>query len=93
MGGHAGSELAVQEAFDYTSTRSTFYLKIKDALRMEVEFLTPIDPNDLQRLSIPASYLKVTIRSMDGQAHRVKLYADISYGEFPFTSPEFANRR
>lgn len=45
---------------------------------MNVTFLSPVDPTDKQRQSMPVSYMNVAVQSSDGKAHDVALYTDIS---------------
>jgi hypothetical protein len=45
---------------------------------VDLDFLSPVDPNDLRRLSMPFGYLFARARSVDGKTHRVDLYFDIS---------------
>ncbi|KAH8426489.1 glutaminase GtaA [Aspergillus melleus] len=78
MGGIPGSTLVNQTAYEYTSTKSIFTLHVDDLVQMNVTFLSPITPDDLRRQSLIFSYLDVDIASLDGKAHDVQLYADIS---------------
>lgn len=41
-------------------------------------FLSPLTPTDLVRQSLPYSYLNVSVTSIDGQAHSVQMYTDIT---------------
>jgi Domain of unknown function (DUF5127) len=86
-----------QTAFEYTSTRSIFTLKVGEAVEMNVTFLSPITPDepDLMRQSLVFSYLNVDVQSLDGEPHDVQLYADISAGKKPISqmrSTAAANR-
>ena len=80
MGGIPGSTLVNQTAYEYTSTKSIFTLHVDDLVQMNVTFLSPITPDDLRRQSLIFSYLDIDIASLDGKAHDVQLYADISAG-------------
>jgi len=66
-----------QTALKITPTRSTFVLD-QAGVELTVEFLSPVEPGDLRRQSMPLSYLSARARSTDGQAHQVSLYFDIS---------------
>lgn len=66
-----------QTALHTSPTRSRFELQ-GGGVGLVVEFLSPVEPNDLKRQSIPMSYVTVTARSIDGQSHDVQLYLDIS---------------
>ena len=70
-----------QISFDYTSTRSTFTMDVGGVVGMNITFLSPLFPTDMMRQSLPFSYLDVVVSSLDGSAHDVQLYADITAGE------------
>jgi Domain of unknown function (DUF5127)/Domain of unknown function (DUF4965)/Domain of unknown function (DUF1793)/Domain of unknown function (DUF4964) len=73
-----GFELALQQTrLEVTPTRSRFTLE-GGGVELVAEFLSPVEPGDTRRQSIPFSYLTLTARSIDGHAHDVQLYADIS---------------
>ncbi|MGC8842970.1 MAG: glutaminase domain-containing protein [bacterium] len=50
----------------------------RDAVRLELTFLTPALPDDLKLLSLPITYLILSVKSVDGKPHNVQLYFDIS---------------
>ncbi|WP_327011768.1 DUF5127 domain-containing protein [Dactylosporangium sp. NBC_01737] len=78
MGSPSGGwPLATQTALVVTATRSTFTITA-GAVRLEVEFLSPVDPANLRRQSVPMSYLSVTAIATDGGSHAVSIYLDIS---------------
>ncbi|MEV4137814.1 DUF5127 domain-containing protein [Dactylosporangium sp. NPDC049742] len=78
MGSPSGGwPLATQTALVVTATRSTFTITA-GAVRLEVEFLSPVDPANLRRQSVPMSYLSVTATAADGGSHAVSVYLDIS---------------
>ena len=70
-----------QTSFEYTSTRSTFVMNVGGVVEMNITFLSPLYPTDIMRQSLPFSYLNVIVSSLDGSAHDVQLYADITAGE------------
>jgi hypothetical protein len=72
-----------QTSFEYTSTRSTFIMNVAGKVSMNVTFLSPITPTDLQRQSLIGSYLSVSVAAVDGGTHPVQLYADTSAGRAP----------
>ncbi|RKF53563.1 Glutaminase A [Erysiphe neolycopersici] len=76
--GAPGPQPVTQTAFEYTSTKSIFTLNAGSRVELQVTFLSPITPGDLQRQSLISSYLNVAVRSLDGAVHNVQLYADIS---------------
>jgi hypothetical protein len=79
MGAPAVNAMLVnQTAFTYTSTRSTFTQNVNQQVGIIVEFFSPVLPNDTERMSLPFSYMNVQTFSMDGAAHTVELYTDIS---------------
>jgi Domain of unknown function (DUF5127)/Domain of unknown function (DUF4965)/Domain of unknown function (DUF1793)/Domain of unknown function (DUF4964) len=73
-----GFERALQQTkLEVTPTRSRFTLE-GGGVELVAEFLSPVEPGDIKRQSIPFSYLTLTARSTDGHPHDVQLYADIS---------------
>lgn len=70
-----------QVSLDYTSTKSTFVMKVEEKVEMTVTFLSPVYANDLKRQSLVFSYYSVDVRSIDGASHDVQLYSDISAGK------------
>lgn len=47
-------------------------------VQLDVVFLTPIEPHDLKIMSIPASYISLKAKSLDGKSHQVQVYIDIT---------------
>jgi len=45
---------------------------------LTANFLSPIEPNDLLRQSLPFSYMAISVESNDGGSHSVQIYSDIS---------------
>jgi hypothetical protein len=73
-----GFEAALsQTLLEVTPTRSTFTLQ-GGGIQVVIDFLSPVEPGDLRRQSVPFGYVKVTTSSIDGAAHAVKVYLDIS---------------
>jgi Glutaminase A six helical-hairpin domain/Domain of unknown function (DUF5127)/Domain of unknown function (DUF4964) len=66
-----------QTLLEVTPTRSRFHLQ-GGGVSLVVEFLSPVEIADQRRQSIPMSYILMTASSIDGQAHDVQLYVDIS---------------
>jgi hypothetical protein len=81
--GLPGSTTVNQTALEYTSTKSIFTMNVADAVEMNITFMSPITPDDLTRQSLVFSYLNVEVSSLDGKAHEVQVYADISAGKLP----------
>lgn len=63
--------------FRLTPTR-TLYGFEAGGVRLEVTFLTPALPHDLEALARPVTYLVWEARSTDGRSHNVRLYLDCS---------------
>jgi Domain of unknown function (DUF5127)/Domain of unknown function (DUF4965)/Domain of unknown function (DUF1793) len=74
--GDTGAALE-QTRLTLTATRSVFTLQSR-GVQITLEYLSPIEPGDLQRQSIPMAWVLVTARSIDGSSHHVSLYLDIS---------------
>jgi hypothetical protein len=74
--GDAGDALE-QTQLKLTATRSVFTLQ-SSGVQITLEYLSPIEPGDLQRQSIPMAWVLVTTRSIDGASHDVSLYLDVS---------------
>ncbi|RPD54725.1 hypothetical protein L226DRAFT_560384 [Lentinus tigrinus ALCF2SS1-7] len=60
-----------------TPTRSIFVMQA-GPMNVTVTFLSPIEPSDWVNQSIPFSYVSVEAQSLDGAAHDVQVYSDIS---------------
>ncbi|CAG2180698.1 unnamed protein product, partial [Oppiella nova] len=68
---------AKQVSLKVTPTQSIFTFNA-GPIALAVNFFTPIDPTDLKRLSLPASYISVSAWSLDSDTHEVEVYLDIS---------------
>ncbi len=66
-----------QTLLTLTATRSVFTLQ-GGGVQITLEYLSPIEPGDLQRQSIPMAWVLVTARSIDGASHDVSLYLDVT---------------
>lgn len=71
------SNVVSQASFTYTATQSKF-VQNAGPVQLTVTFMSPIEPNDLKRLSLPFSYMQVQAQSTDGNSHSVQIYSDIS---------------
>ena len=58
-----------------TPTR-TIYTFQNDKVQVQLVFLTPAIPSDLEVLARPVTYLSFLVRSLDGKTHDVQFYAD-----------------
>jgi hypothetical protein len=67
----------VQTDLTVTATQSIFTLT-GGGVRLTVTFLSPVEPGDEQRQSMPLSYVSVVATSADGAPHQVSVYLDIS---------------
>ncbi|KAH9022178.1 hypothetical protein EDB85DRAFT_382728 [Lactarius pseudohatsudake] len=47
-------------------------------MQFNLTFLNPIEPGDWVKQSIPFSYLSLTAETLDGAAHAVQVYSDVS---------------
>lgn len=72
----------VQTDLTVTASRSVFTLTA-GGVRLVVTFLSPVEPGDLRRQSMPMSYVMARAASADGKAHKVSVYLDVS-GEWSF---------
>jgi hypothetical protein len=54
----------------------TIYTFANGQVEVQLVFLAPAIPSDLELLSRPVTYLTYTVRSLDGKNHKVQLYAD-----------------
>ena len=70
-------ENARQTSLSVTPTQSIFKFQA-GPIELTVNFFTPIDPTDLKRHSLPASYVAMSARSTDGGNHQVQLYMDMT---------------
>ena len=69
--------LMTQTALDVTPTQSRYTLR-GGGVTLTVNFLSPVEPDDLRRQSIPFGYIFADARSADGKPHTVSLYFDIT---------------
>ena len=72
-----GLQTMEQVSFELTPTRTMYGLEAA-GVRLDLTFLTPALPADLDVLSRPVTYLGWRARSLDGRPHQVKLYLDAS---------------
>jgi len=73
----AGLTTMQQTSLQVTSTRSIYTLT-GGGITLKVTFFSPVDPADVQRQSVPFSYVTVNAVSSDGGTHQVSVYLDIS---------------
>jgi len=80
--GAPGPQTVTQTAMEYTSTKTMFTMDVGGKIEINITFLSPVTPDDMKRQSLIFSYLDVAVQSLDGAAHDVQLYTDISAGKF-----------
>ncbi|EJD49707.1 DUF1793-domain-containing protein [Auricularia subglabra TFB-10046 SS5] len=66
-----------QLSVKFTATSSVFTMRC-GPVDFTYKFLSPINPDDLTRFSLPFSYMMITAAPHDGKAHTVRVYTDIS---------------
>ncbi len=66
-----------QTSLTVTATRSVFTLQ-GAGVQITLEYLSPVEPGDLERQSIPMAWVLVTAQSVDGASHGVSVYLDVS---------------
>ena len=64
-----------QTNVEVTPTR-TIYTFQNEKVQVQLVFLTPAIPSDLEVLARPVTYLTFTARALDGKSHDVQLYSD-----------------
>ncbi|KAF8914019.1 DUF1793-domain-containing protein [Gymnopilus junonius] len=68
---------SIQKGSTFTSTQSIFVLSA-GPVDVTVTFLSPVEPTDFVKQSIPFAYMAVSAVSNDGASHSVQIYSDIS---------------
>ncbi|KII95062.1 hypothetical protein PLICRDRAFT_48031 [Plicaturopsis crispa FD-325 SS-3] len=76
---------ATQKSAEFTSTQSVFVLSA-GPVDVTLTFLSPVEPQDLVKQSLPFSYLSVSAASTDGGSHSVQIYTDVT-AEWVATDP------
>ncbi len=69
-----------------TATRSVYTMQ-GGGVQLTLTFLSPVEPGDVRRQSIPMAYVLASAQSIDGNSHDVALYLDIS-GEWLSGDPD-----
>ena len=62
---------------EVTATRSIF-TAAAGGVELVAEWLSPVEPGDLQLQSVPLALLTVSVSFTDGKSHHVQVYADIT---------------
>ncbi|MDQ2903302.1 MAG: DUF5127 domain-containing protein [Chloroflexota bacterium] len=76
-GGIGTTQPMPQTQLEITPTQSRYTFQA-GGVALNVDFLSPVEASDVQRLSIPFGYIFAQTQSIDGNAHSVSLYFDIS---------------
>jgi len=66
-----------QTGLEITATHTTYHFE-EHGIRLDVKFLSPLLPNDLDLMSRPISYVTMTVAAADGASHKVQLLFDAS---------------
>jgi hypothetical protein len=66
-----------QTALEITATHTTYHFE-EQGLKLDVSFLSPLLPNDLDLMSRPISYITLTVAASDGASHRVQVLFEAS---------------
>ncbi len=64
-----------QKSVTVTPTR-TIYTFQNEKVQVQLVFMTPAIPSDLEVLARPVTYVSFLVRSLDGKSHDVQFYAD-----------------
>lgn len=71
------AKLPALQQTNVTVTATTTTYEFEDhGVALEVEFLSPLLPNDLELLTRPVSYITFTLHALDGKEHAVEIYLD-----------------
>lgn len=70
-------EAMEQTALSVTPTRSLYRFEAR-GVALDVTFVTPAIPDDLDVMARPITYVSVAVSCTDGAAHRVQIYLDIA---------------
>ena len=68
---------AVQTGVEITATKTDYQFKA-GPVALNVRFISPLILEKMDILSRPVSYIDYTVKTLDGKAHRVKLYLSVS---------------
>lgn len=68
---------AIQVSRWMTATQTNYYLKC-GPVGLHVDFLSPLLPQDLELCAKPVSFVRFSVQSEDGVAHKVQLYFGVS---------------
>ena len=66
-----------QTGLSVTPTQSRYKFET-GGVALSVDFLSPVEPGSLRRMSVPFSYIFASAHSTDGKTHSVSVYFDIT---------------
>ncbi|GAA5888237.1 hypothetical protein JCM5296_000242 [Sporobolomyces johnsonii] len=79
MGNLTDWPAAVNSSFTHKTAESIFTLtNDPPTVALTASFLSPITPADLFRQSLPFSYLRLSVESLDGKHHQVEAYSEVN---------------
>lgn len=76
-------DISTSDNIQITPTQTQYIVRC-GTVDLNVTFLSPIEPNDFMRMSLPFSYMSVVAAPNDGQRHEVQIYSDLSGGIYCF---------
>ena len=76
-GGPENSEPMKQTSLDFSPTRTTYQFE-SAGIRLTLTFLSPLLPDDLDKVSLPISYITWSAQSIDDKPHSVQVYLDVT---------------
>ncbi|RUT28874.1 DUF4965 domain-containing protein [Arsenicitalea aurantiaca] len=86
MGGDEWLARAAEQLSCTVEATVTRYVFACGGIELDVDFLTPLLADDLDLMSRPVTYIRLRARSVDGKAHAVSAYIDMS-GEIAVNLP------
>ncbi len=75
--GHPLAPFMAQTGVSVTPTQSRYQFA-SGGVTLSLDFLSPVEPGSLRRMSVPLSYIFASAHSTDGKPHTVNLYFDIT---------------
>jgi hypothetical protein len=72
-----GASNATQLRLEITATQSR-YVFLAGAVHVYLDFISPVEADDMRRLAMPFGFIRAQAVSLDGKSHDTSLYFDIS---------------
>ena len=66
-----------QSGLSVTPTQSRYQMQ-GGGISLSLDFVSPVEPDSLRRMSVPLGYIFASARSADGKPHTVSLYFDVT---------------